>query len=231
MRSSPTSSTRSRCRTLSPRPAGAPEADAVAGERHVRDRPAIIRRSIPDRHLGIAMLRPTVRGVVVLALAVAIGLAEVFTARPGLLPFVVLVGLPLVAAPILVLARGRRAVAVDVRTMVVPPLVRDGRPLRVAHPPRQRGREGFTTPRISSARLTARGRRTVWPPNRHVSAGFSRLPRHDSYDGRRSGEGRVDRPCASCPRDNGASSPSDHWLYGCTIRSVSAGVASRSRPG
>lgn len=92
----------------------------------MRDRPAIIRRSTRDRHLGIAMVRPTVRGVVVLALAVAVGLAEVFTARPGLLPFVVLVGLPLVAAPILVLARGRPAVAVDVRTMVVPPLVAVG---------------------------------------------------------------------------------------------------------
>jgi len=98
----------------------------VAGERHARDRPAIIRPSTPDSHLGIAMLRLTVRGVVVLALAVAIGLAEVFTARSGLLPFVVLVGLPLVAAPILVLARGRRAAAVDVRTMVVPPLVAVG---------------------------------------------------------------------------------------------------------
>lgn len=98
----------------------------MAGERHARDRPAIIRPSSPDSHLGIAMLRLTVRGVVVLALAVAVGLAEVITARSGLLPFVVLVGLPLVAAPILVLARGRRAAAVDVRTMVVPPLVAVG---------------------------------------------------------------------------------------------------------
>jgi uncharacterized protein (DUF58 family) len=58
--------------------------------------------------------------------AVALGLVELFTARPGLLPFVVLVGLPLVVAPILVWARGKRALAVHVRTMIVPPLVAVG---------------------------------------------------------------------------------------------------------
>jgi hypothetical protein len=95
----------------------------VAGERHARDRRAILRRTAPDRHPGIASLRPTVRGVVVIALAVALGLVEVATARPGLLPFIVLLGLPLVAAPVLVFGRGRRAGSLQVRMMVVPPLV------------------------------------------------------------------------------------------------------------
>jgi uncharacterized protein (DUF58 family) len=98
----------------------------VAGERSARHRSAIIRRSAPDRHLALATVRPTARGAVVVLVAVAVGLIEVFTARPGLLPFVVLLGLPLVAAPILVWARGRRAMAVHVRTMVVPPLVAVG---------------------------------------------------------------------------------------------------------
>jgi hypothetical protein len=98
----------------------------VAGERHARDRRAILRRTAPDRQPGIATLRPTVRGVVALAAAVAVGLVEVVTARPGLLPFIVLLGLPLVAAPVLVLARGRRALALQVRMMVVPPLVAVG---------------------------------------------------------------------------------------------------------
>jgi uncharacterized protein (DUF58 family) len=98
----------------------------VAGERPARDRPAIIRRSAPDRRLALATVRPTARGAVVVLVAVAVGLIEVFTARPGLLPFVVLLGLPLVAAPILVWARCRRAMAVHVRTMVVPPLVAVG---------------------------------------------------------------------------------------------------------
>jgi uncharacterized protein (DUF58 family) len=98
----------------------------VAGERFARDRRAILRRTAPDRPPGIATLRPTVRGVVVTAVAVAVGLVEVVTARPGLLPFIVLLGLPLVAAPVLVLARGRRARAVQVRMMVVPPLVAVG---------------------------------------------------------------------------------------------------------
>jgi uncharacterized protein (DUF58 family) len=74
----------------------------------------------------MATLRPTARGALLLAVALAVGLVEVFTARPGLLPFIALAGLPLVAAPVLVLARGRRAVAVQVRTTVVPPLVAVG---------------------------------------------------------------------------------------------------------
>ena len=98
----------------------------VAGERPARDRPAIIRRSAPDRRLSLTTVRPTARGAVVLIVAVAVGLVEAFTTRPGLLPFVVLLGLPLVAAPILVWARGRRATAVQVRTVVVPPLVAVG---------------------------------------------------------------------------------------------------------
>jgi uncharacterized protein (DUF58 family) len=98
----------------------------VARERPARDRPAILRRSAPDRLIALATLRPTARGAVVLIVAVIVGLVEVFAARPGLLPFVVLLGLPLVAAPILVWARGRRAMAVRVRTMVVPPLVAVG---------------------------------------------------------------------------------------------------------
>jgi uncharacterized protein (DUF58 family) len=62
----------------------------------------------------------------VVAVALAVGLVEVFIDRPGLLPFVVLVGLPLVVAPVWVLARGRRAMAVQAQTMVVPPLVAVG---------------------------------------------------------------------------------------------------------
>jgi uncharacterized protein (DUF58 family) len=98
----------------------------VAGERPARDRRAVFRPTAPDPPLGRASLRLTARGAAVLAVVVTLGLVEGFTARAGLLPFIVLAGLPLVAAPVLVMARGRRALAVQVRTVVVPPLVAVG---------------------------------------------------------------------------------------------------------
>jgi Protein of unknown function DUF58 len=90
----------------------------------------------------IPSLRPTARGVAALVVLVALGVAEAVTGRSGLLPFVVVVGLPLVAGPVLVAARSRRAAAAQVRAMVSPPLAAVGGPSELIV---QLANEGTTT--------------------------------------------------------------------------------------
>jgi hypothetical protein len=84
-------------------------------------------REVRDARPGrIPSLRPTARGAAALVVLIALGVAEAVTGRSGLLPLVVVVGLPLVAGPVLVAARSRRAAAAQVRAMVSPPLAAVG---------------------------------------------------------------------------------------------------------
>jgi hypothetical protein len=72
---------------------------------------------------AVAGLRPTVRGVAVAGVLVALVVAEATTQRAGVLLFVFVVALPLAAAPFLAMSRGVRARAARIRIMVAPPLV------------------------------------------------------------------------------------------------------------
>jgi hypothetical protein len=100
-------------------------------------------REVRDaRARRIPSLRPTGRGLAALVVLVALGVAEGVTGGSGLLPFVVLVGLPLVAGPVLVAVRSRRAAAAQVRAMVSPPLAAVGGPSELIV---QLANEGATT--------------------------------------------------------------------------------------
>jgi uncharacterized protein (DUF58 family) len=92
----------------------------MAGEQYARTRPDRLGHLRPT---GLRSLRPTGRGLGVALCLLALYVAEVVTEQAGLLPFVVVVGLPLVVAPFWALARARRATPAQVRAMVSPPLV------------------------------------------------------------------------------------------------------------
>jgi uncharacterized protein (DUF58 family) len=98
----------------------------MAGSRQADDRRATADRS------GLASARPTLRGIVALACLVILGVVETLSGRSGLYPFLVVVALPLCAAPVLVRSRGRRAVGAQVRTIVTPPLVAVGESCELA---------------------------------------------------------------------------------------------------
>lgn len=76
-----------------------------------------------SRRSGITSLRPTARGAATGALVVVLGLAEVLSGRWALSLFLMVFGLPCIAAPVITLLRGRRAEAAYVRATVSPPLV------------------------------------------------------------------------------------------------------------
>lgn len=78
-------------------------------------------RSLPD-------VRPTARGVGVAVALVALLIGVVTLRNAALLPFVVVLGLPLLTAPVLAVERARRGRAADVRIMVAPALVPVGGP-------------------------------------------------------------------------------------------------------
>ncbi len=80
----------------------------------------------PRGGVTIASLRPTLRGAVAGAIAIALLVAEIATGRSALFVFVLAVGLPFVIAPVLVLERGRRASVAQVQVMLTPPLVPTG---------------------------------------------------------------------------------------------------------
>ena len=71
----------------------------------------------------IVHVRPTARGVGVAAILVALLVGEAILRNSALFVFVVVLGLPLVVAPLLAASRARRARAAQVRIMVAPPLV------------------------------------------------------------------------------------------------------------
>ena len=83
-------------------------------------------------HTGLDSVRPTVRGIVAIACLVALGVIEILSRRPGLYPFLVVLALPLFAAPVLTRSRRRRAAGARVRTIVTPPLVALGEPCELA---------------------------------------------------------------------------------------------------
>jgi uncharacterized protein (DUF58 family) len=83
-------------------------------------------RHAHDRWARTASLRLTGRGVVTLASVIALGLAEILSGCTGLLPLALVLGLPLLAAPVLVLAQGRNAAGAQIRAMVSPSLVAVG---------------------------------------------------------------------------------------------------------
>jgi uncharacterized protein (DUF58 family) len=68
-------------------------------------------------------MRPTARGVGMAVALLALVVVEATLRNAALLPFVVVLGLPLAAAPIVVLSRARRARRAEARLMVAPPLV------------------------------------------------------------------------------------------------------------
>jgi uncharacterized protein (DUF58 family) len=73
-------------------------------------------------------IRPTARGAAAVAVLVALVVAAAITGRSGLLPFIVLVALPLAVAPAFTHRRARRASRAQVRAMVSPPLTPVGGP-------------------------------------------------------------------------------------------------------
>jgi hypothetical protein len=75
------------------------------------------------RPADLRSVRLTARGAAACGVLLALGLAAAITGQSGLLPFVGVVGLPLLAAPFLILGRAGRAGAAQVRSMVTPPLV------------------------------------------------------------------------------------------------------------
>jgi len=76
-----------------------------------------------SRHSAVAGLRPTTRGAGTTAALVAVVVGEAILRNAALLAFVVVLGLPLAAAPLLAVWRARRARAAEVRILVAPPLV------------------------------------------------------------------------------------------------------------
>jgi uncharacterized protein (DUF58 family) len=80
------------------------------------------------RHARVAELRPTARGAGLGFIVVALGLSAAFGDTATLALFLVLLGLPLLAAPVIALVRARRAAHVHVAMMVSPPLVPVGGP-------------------------------------------------------------------------------------------------------
>jgi uncharacterized protein (DUF58 family) len=76
-----------------------------------------------SRHSIVAGLRPTARGAGVAAALVAVVVVDAILRNAALLAFVVVLGLPLAAAPWLAVRRARRSRAAEVRIMVAPPLV------------------------------------------------------------------------------------------------------------
>lgn len=87
-------------------------------------------RSAPRQHHGsaAARLRPTVRGVCVAGVATALVVAGLATGDSALLLVLLIVALPLIAAPVVVLSRAHRAAGVEIHVMVAPPLVPLGVP-------------------------------------------------------------------------------------------------------
>jgi hypothetical protein len=80
------------------------------------------------RPTRLGSLRPTARGLGAVLCLLALCVAGVVTDHTGLLPFVVVIGLPLVAAPFWVWVRAGWARPAQVRAMVLPPLVEVGGP-------------------------------------------------------------------------------------------------------
>ena len=90
-------------------------------------------RSAPPEHearrgIGLTRLRPTWRGVSVAVVALTVLALAVGTGDPALLIVLVVVGLPLVIAPLVVLGRAHRSAGVEIHLMVTPPLVPVGAP-------------------------------------------------------------------------------------------------------
>src|ERR1700722_15572634 len=94
----------------------------VAGKLRALERPNAPIRTVNAR-ASITELRPTLRGANTAALTFALIVLEIVSGHTGIFLVVVVVGLPLVAAPFLVIERARRASAAQIRMMVSPPLV------------------------------------------------------------------------------------------------------------
>jgi uncharacterized protein (DUF58 family) len=80
------------------------------------------------RASAIARLRPTIRGVCVAGVAIALVVAGLATGDSALLLVLVIVAVPVIVAPVVVLTRAHRAAGVEVHVMVAPPLVPVGAP-------------------------------------------------------------------------------------------------------
>jgi uncharacterized protein (DUF58 family) len=136
----------------------------------------------------VAALRPTARGLGVAAALVAVLVAEAVVDNPALFVFVAVLGLPLVAAPVLAVSRARRAGAAEPRTMVAPPLVPVDAPcdliLQLANPGDR------ALPPLGLDRPAARARARAAPTRRSplvLAAGPARLLRWDAIGARQCG--------------------------------------------
>ena len=105
-----------------------PEAatEAMARETITRGRPALAERL--GSPAAISRLRPTSRGLSVALIAIVLLAVVLVTRDSTLWLVVVVVALPLAIAPVVVLARARRAKGIQVHLVVTPPLVPVGDP-------------------------------------------------------------------------------------------------------
>jgi uncharacterized protein (DUF58 family) len=99
----------------------------VAGETTTRGRSVALEHDVRPA-TGITDLRPTSRGTVAAVLAIVLLAVAVGTGDSTLFLVPVAVGLPVVIAPAVVLARARRAAGTEIHMMLAPPVVPVGAP-------------------------------------------------------------------------------------------------------
>ncbi len=95
----------------------------MAGERPAGGRPVHVHPAASPHRSSLSRLRPTGRGVAATAIILLLLVLEETTRTSGLVLFVVVLVIPLAAAPLLALSRAHRARWATVRIMVVPPVV------------------------------------------------------------------------------------------------------------